>query len=164
MSPEQSIAADEGWDNDGDDNLIGFEENDGWGKMLLTIILREHIPYDRFPLEPFDTPQAVEPEPITSIVPTASRASSFVSIHATSKAPGSMKLGQSKPKSLGIFFFFHAFLAQSSLLNSLPFTIAATLEDEENKMPTKASGVMSKEEKRAEMERRREERRQVMIV
>lgn len=163
MSPEQSIAADEGWDNDGDDNLIGFEENDGWGKMLLTIILREHIPYDRFPLEPFDTPQAVEPEPITSIVPTASRASSFVSIHATSKAPGSMKLGQSKPKSLGNFFF-HAFLAQSSLLNSLPFTIAATLEDEENKMPTKASGVMSKEEKRAEMERRREERRQVMIV
>ncbi|KAL1930747.1 hypothetical protein VTP01DRAFT_10909 [Rhizomucor pusillus] len=119
LSPEQSIAADEGWDNNGDDNLIGFEENDGW--------------------EPFDTPQAVEPEPITSIVPTASRASSFVSIHATSKAPGSMKLGQSKPKSL-----------------------AATLEDEENKMPTKASGVMSKEEKRAEMERRREERRQRM--
>lgn len=32
LSPEQSLA-DEGWDNNDKGDLIGFEENDGWGKL-----------------------------------------------------------------------------------------------------------------------------------
>ncbi|KAI8136893.1 armadillo-type protein [Fennellomyces sp. T-0311] len=100
-----------GWDNDKDD-LIGFEQNDGW--------------------EPFDTPVVPEPEPITSIIPSSANSaravSSFGSPSNPTKAP--MKLGQPKP--------------------------LAFVPDQEDKP------AISKEEKRAEMERRREERRQRM--
>ncbi|KAI9243995.1 armadillo-type protein [Phascolomyces articulosus] len=115
-----------GWDNgDGNNDLIGFEENDGW--------------------EPFDTPVQSEPEPITAIVPsstnnTRAAVSTFGSsspVVAPSKT--GMKLAPSKPKQLDV----------SSLLGEEVTTSSNT--------PT-----ISKEEKRAELERRREERRQRM--
>ncbi|KAI7849139.1 armadillo-type protein [Circinella umbellata] len=124
-----------GWDNDnnGNNDLIGFEENDGW--------------------EPFETPIQSVPEPITAILPSSthnsraaistfggsaspatSPATSAVS-KPISKAP--MKLAPSKPKQLDVSTFVS--------------------EESNNNTPT-----ISKEEKRAEMERRREERRQRM--
>ncbi|CAM0141462.1 Nuclear aminoacylation-dependent tRNA export pathway component [Umbelopsis sp. WA50703] len=135
------------WDDDQkQSDLIGLDE-DEW--------------------EPLDTTQALEPEPITSFVPTrntkpvitsTSRPKPSPVIKKTSNA-GSMKLGH-KPK-------FEASvddwgLDEDEVPRATTHTHGASPSSSSVTSTTSGGQVISKEDKRAELDRRREERRQRM--
>ena len=144
-----------GWDNDKED-LIGFEQNDGWGKFADKTKKAE---IDKVNTEPFETPSGVpEPEPISAIIPSsptsnARAVSSFGAPSHPTTAP--MKLGQTKPKPLG-----NVILAPIKFCELIE---CPTLRVKKHKtIVFDQEGAISKEDKRAELERRREERRQRM--
>lgn len=113
--------------------------------------------------EPFDTPTRVEPEPIESIIPPTRKPTlSNAALATASGAAGSMKLGQSKPNTLGKKDRRDSGTHLYGLSSNI---IALTIEQDTQSITTATKPVvpLSKEEKRAEMERRREERRQVSI-
>ncbi|CAO3669348.1 unnamed protein product [Umbelopsis ramanniana] len=142
------------WDNDDDDNLIGLED-DAW--------------------EPLDTTPAQAPEPVTSFVPKRSLGTSASKQIVPPKVdrasqPGSMKLGHKTKFDVDDWGFddnnetklantthssaghIHTSTNRSvSPAASAPATVASN-----------SSSVLSKEDRKAELDRRREERRQRM--
>ncbi|KAI8581580.1 hypothetical protein K450DRAFT_232013 [Umbelopsis ramanniana AG] len=137
------------WDNDDNDNLIGLED-DAW--------------------EPLDTTPAQAPEPVTSFVPKRSMATSAAKTIVPPKVdrafnPGTMKLGHKTKFDVDDWGFDDDVETKSantaaghmstnrsiSPVVSAPATVASN-----------SSSVLSKEDRKAELDRRREERKQRM--
>ncbi|KAI9288198.1 hypothetical protein BC943DRAFT_186115 [Umbelopsis sp. AD052] len=140
------------WDNDDNDNLIGLED-DAW--------------------EPLDTTPAQAPEPVTSFVPKRSMATSAAKTMVPPKAdrafnPGTMKLGHktkfdvddwgfdddNETKSANTTHSSAGHMHTSTNRSISPATPATVASN--------SSSVLSKEDRKAELDRRREERRQRM--
>lgn len=100
-------------------------------------------------LEPFEAPQEpIKAEPITSIIPAnnnASSISSFGSANANKPMRGAMKLGQSQPPSL------------AEVLDDSSYTPPSSRPS----VPHAAASNGNQTDRKAELERKREERRQV---
>ncbi|KAG0182850.1 hypothetical protein DFQ29_001790 [Apophysomyces sp. BC1021] len=146
LSPTGAEDYQDGWNSEPSADFLGFDDNDGW--------------------EPFEGTAKEEPEPITSLIPPANSTltiSSFAvndSPISTNRAGSSMKLGH-KTKISG------KKSSTQELRAFIDYLKAFEPENDNHNMhyqstPNVTSSPAAKEDRKAELERRREERRQRM--
>ncbi|SAM04305.1 hypothetical protein [Absidia glauca] len=123
---------------------------DGWDNGEEDVAPNDNLLDTNDGWEPFEAPQEpIKAEPISSIIPATNNASSISSFGSTNKPTrGSMKLGQSQPPSL------------AQVLDDSSYTPPSSKAS----VPQSAASNGNQADRKAELERKREERRQVTLV